>query len=90
MKTISVSVDEETYRLACDKAAEEGKSISALVRDYLVALAQGEKTESEFDRLRRLQDETLAAIEARGGGLRSAGNLPRGDLHRRDKPARLN
>lgn len=90
MKRITVSVDKEIYRAACDKAAEQGKSVSALVRDYLVALAQGEATESEFDRLRRLQHETLAGIRARGGDLRPADNLPRGDLHRRDKPARLN
>ena len=90
MKDLTVSIDEETYRLACDIAARQGKSVSALVRDYLAALAQGETTGSEFGRLRRLQDETLAAIAARGGGLRAADNLSRGDLHRRDKPARLN
>ena len=83
MKTITISVDEETYRLACVKAAECGMSVSALVRDYLVALAQAEMTESEFDRLHRLQSETLAAIEARGGGLRAADSLSRDDLHRR-------
>ena len=33
---------------------------------------------------RRLQDETLAAIRARGGGLRTADNLKRDALHQRD------
>ena len=84
MKTISVSVDKETYRLACDKAAEHGTSVSALVRDYLVTQVQGQVAETEFDRLRRLQDQMLAAIHARAGGLRAADNLPRSDLHRRD------
>lgn len=84
MKTITVSVDEKTYRLAFAKAAEHGTSVSALVRDYLVTQVQGQAGETEFDRLRRLQDQTLAAIHARGGGLRAADSLPRGDLYRRD------
>jgi hypothetical protein len=84
MKNITVSVDEETYRLSRVRAAERGTSVSALVRAYLVALVQGRVIETEFDRLRRLQDETLAAIRARGGGLRVADNLPRGALHQRN------
>ena len=84
MKNITVSVDEETYRLSRVRAAERGTSVSALVRGYLVALVQGQVIETEFDRLRRLQDETLATIRARGGGLRTAENLPRGALHQRN------
>lgn len=90
MKTITISVDEETYRLARIEAAERGTSVSALVRDYLVDLAQNQMPESEFDRLQRLQSQTLAAIHARGGGFRAADNLPRGDLHRRDPAAHQN
>ncbi|MDE2989473.1 MAG: hypothetical protein OXU21_00205 [Chloroflexota bacterium] len=90
MKTITVSVDEETYRLASVKAAERGTSVSALVHDSLIALAQDEIAEPEFNRLHRLQNETLAAIHARGGGLRSLDNLPRGDLHQRDPAAHQN
>jgi len=90
MKTITVSVDEETYRLARDIAAERGTSVSALVRTYLAAFVQGQVTEAEFDRLCRLQDETIAAIHARGGGLRAAHNLRRGDLHQRDPGSHLN
>lgn len=84
MKNITVSVDDETYRLSLIKAAEAGTSVSALVRAYLTALVQSQEPESEFDRRRRRQDETLAAIRARGGGLRSADNLPRDAVHQRD------
>ena len=35
MKNITVSVDDDTYRLACEKAAESGKSVSALLQSYL-------------------------------------------------------
>ncbi|MCY3887846.1 MAG: hypothetical protein OXG19_09155 [Chloroflexi bacterium] len=87
MKNITVSVDEETYRLSRIKAAEAGTSLSALVRAYLVDLVQGRVPESRFDRLRRLQDETIAAIHARGGGLRAADNFSRSALHERDAPS---
>lgn len=83
MKTITVSVDEELYRLSRIKAAEAGTSVAALVRSYLVEFVQDRTAKSRFDRLHRLQDETLAAIRARGGGLRAADNLPRGELHER-------
>lgn len=84
MKNITVSVDEETYRLSRIRAAETGTSVSALVRGFLKELAQGSDPESRFDRLRRLQDETLEAIRARGAGLRAADNLPRERLYDRD------
>lgn len=40
MKNITVSVDEETHRLARIQAAELGTSVSALVRGYLKTLAR--------------------------------------------------
>ena len=65
MKTITVPVDEETYRLSRIKAAEAGTSVSALVRAYLVELVQGRIAETQFDRLRRLQDKSLESIQTR-------------------------
>ncbi len=84
MKNITVSVDDETYRRSRMKAAEAGTSVSALVRSFLVALAQGQMGETEFERLERLQEETLAGIRARGAGLRAADNVARDALHERD------
>ena len=84
MKNITVSVDDETYRLACEKAAESGTSVSVLLQSYLSKLASGKDTDSEFLRLQRLQSDTLAAIEARGGGIRSKDNLPRDQLYEPD------
>ena len=83
MKNITVSIDDETYRLSRVKAAEAGTSVSALVRAYLVALVQGQVPKAELDCLHRLQDETLEAIRTRGGGLRAADNLSRDALHER-------
>ena len=92
MKNITVSVDEETYRLSRVKAVERGTSVSALVRGYLKTLIreqadgpgaseQGIETESER---RRLLKEVLADFDARGVGLRMADNLPREALYDRD------
>ena len=86
MKNITVPVDEELYRLSRVKAAEAGTSVAALVRSYLVELVRDRTAKPRFDRLRKLQDETLAAIHARGGGLRAADNLPRSELHERHAP----
>ena len=84
MKNITVSIDDETYRLSHEKAAEAGTSVSALVRDYLAYLAEGRVGETRFERLARLQDETIEAIIERGGGLRMKDNLPREALYDRD------
>ena len=50
MKNVTVSLDDDTYRRARVKAAEAGRSLSALVREALEALGSGE---SEFERLHR-------------------------------------
>ena len=80
-KNITVSVDAETYRNARIMAAEANTSVSALVRSFLVRLAQGQVVDREYESLRRLQEETLAAIRARGAGLYSADNVSRDALH---------
>jgi plasmid stability protein len=41
MKNITVSVDDQTHRLARIRAAELDTSVSALVREYLRSLAKG-------------------------------------------------
>ncbi len=93
MRTITVSVDDETYRLACIRAAELGTSVSALVREFLQSLAvegpgpsgaSASAEEAEHDRGIRLMHDVLRDIRARGGGLRSADNLPRDALSDRD------
>jgi len=53
-----VSVPEPVYRRARVKAAERDRSLSALVREFLSALA--EDAESDFQRRRQLQDRVLA------------------------------
>jgi len=76
MKNITVSVDDETYRKARIKAAEQDTSVSALVRTFLNGLAQ---EESAFERLKREEKELRARIT----GLRASDNVPRDALYDR-------
>jgi predicted transcriptional regulator len=76
MRNITVSLDDETYRRARIIAAERDTSVSALVKQFLVALAGGE---TEFERLKRLERETRERIT----DFRASENLPRDELYRR-------
>jgi hypothetical protein len=86
MKNITVSVDDDVYRRARIKAAEQDTSISALVKNYLVGLINGTNSEkqSEFDRRASQEQEIRRRLFAAGEGLRSADNLPREALYDRD------
>ena len=76
MKNITVSIDEEVHRRARIKAAERDSSVSAVVREFLISWT-GEET--DFDRRRRLQDETLKSIES----FSARDRVSRGEVHSR-------
>jgi plasmid stability protein len=78
MKNITVSVEDETYRKARVKAAEQGTSVSALVKQFLSNLVSNE---SEFERL--LRDER--AIRQRISNFSAGERLPRDELYERRK-----
>ena len=88
MRNITVSVDEETHRIARIRAAELDTSVSALVREYLRSLAS-ERTagtvvaETERERRSRLLNEVIEKIRSNGGGLRMEDNLTREELYDR-------
>lgn len=75
MKNITVTVDDETYRRARIKAAEQDTSVSALVRKFLIEAAG----ESEFERLKRLEMETRERL----GDFEVGALLPRDELYNR-------
>lgn len=77
MKNITVSVDKEVHRRARVRAAELDTSVSAVVRRFLIEFAGGE---TDFERRKRLQDDTLATIREFHGGDR----LTRDEVHDRD------
>ena len=83
MKNITISVDDELYRLARIKAAEQSTSISALFKAFLIRLTGGEAAESEFQRLEREEQELRAELRTRRLSLNPAHNLSREELHNR-------
>ena len=77
MKNITVSIEDELHRRARIRAAELGTSVSAAVRRFLTEFAGGE---TDFERRKKLQAQTLGSIRA----FRAADRLSRDDVHRRD------
>jgi hypothetical protein len=65
MRKITVSIDDDLHRRARIRAAELETSLSAVVREFIIEFAAGE---TDFDRRKRLQDETLASIERFSAG----------------------
>ena len=92
MKNITVSVDEETHRLARIRAAELETSVSALVRNYLRGLSLGRHAEpgvgsrpmeTPRERRRRLMNEVFEDIRSTRSGFSASDNGPREDLYER-------
>jgi hypothetical protein len=78
MKNITVSLDDETYRRARVIAAERETSVSALVKQFLVALASGE---SEIERLKREE----RALREHITSFRASDRLSRDAVHDRGR-----
>ena len=76
MKNITVSLDDETYRRARMIAAQRDTSVSAMVKRFLTELASGE---TEFERLKRLEQETRERIT----NFSASENVPRDQLYDR-------
>lgn len=76
MKNITVAVPEDVYRTARIKAAEQGRSVSALVAEYLRSLSDDD---AEFARLHTLQQQTQAEISR----FRAADRIGRDEVHDR-------
>ncbi len=93
MKNITVSVDEETHRIARIRAAELGTSVSALVRGYLRSLvpegsdgfgADGQQSETALERQIRLMNEVFEDIRKNNSEFKASDNLPREALYDRE------
>jgi hypothetical protein len=78
VKNITVTVDDDTYRLARIKAAERDTSVSALVKQYLADLA---RDEGAFERL--AQEEQ--ALRERILSFRAGDKLSRDELYDRSR-----
>ena len=76
MKNITVSVPDDVYRAARIRAAEEGRSVSGMVAEYLRSVSGAD---SEFARLEAQQRRIQAGIT----DFRAADRLPRDAVHDR-------
>jgi plasmid stability protein len=76
MKNITLAVPDDVYRAARIRAAEEGRSVSALVADYLRSLSgRGVEFVRLEDKQRRIQGEITR--------FRAIDRLPRDQVHDR-------
>jgi hypothetical protein len=68
VKNITVSVPDEVYRRARVRAAEQGRSLSALVAEFLSSLSRddAESQRAEFERIEALQ-RALARVQSFDG-----------------------
>lgn len=80
MKNITVSVDEELYHKARICAAERKSTVSGLVKKFL---AQVVSEETEFDRLKREEDELRRRLQRDGVVFSATKRLTRDALHER-------
>lgn len=76
MRNITVSVPDDVYRAARIRAAEEGRSVSAMVAAYLRSIAG---SDTEFARLEAQQRQIQAEITRFQGSDR----LRRDEVHER-------
>ena len=79
MKNITVSVNDEVYRLARRKAADHNTSVSRLVADYLKTLSRDEELRTE--RNQRLDE--LFATQDRKRKRKPVGRLKREEIYGR-------
>jgi hypothetical protein len=76
VKNITVSVDDEIYRRARAKAAEQDTSLSALVRRFLIELVSEETSGRGLARRER-------ELRAQIGNFSAGDRLPREEAHKR-------
>lgn len=71
-----MTVPDEVYQAARVRAAQQGRSVSALVTEFLADLVE---RDARFERLQALQDQVLDRI----GEFHAAGRMSRGEIHSR-------
>ena len=94
--TLGVVVEVDTMmRRGGIRAVEQGVALAKLIAgtpglrfrglmSHQVPQTARPTREERFERLKRLQDDVIAQIQARGGGLRAEDMLSRDELHDRD------
>ena len=92
MKTISVTVDDETHRLARIRAAETGTTVSAMMRELLKDLLkhppESTTVETEPERRRRGLAEIREEFQKKGIGVDTSQILTREEIYDRNAARR--
>lgn len=83
VKNITISIEDELYRRARIRAAEESTSVSAMVREFLHEVVYASKRADRFDLLLQEQKALVASFHQRHPRLSSNDNLSREELHGR-------
>ena len=90
MKTISVTVDDDTHRQLRIMAAEQETSVSALIRTHMKNLldsaSQATPAETKSEKHRRELMELAEEFQRKGIGLSMSENLTREEMYQRNAP----
>ena len=89
MKTISVSVENETHRRARIRAAENGTTVSAMMRSLLIEFLQSpaaEPAETEHQKRARLLDEVIEGFRSNRVGVDTGSTLSREEIYEGNAP----
>jgi len=81
MKQVTLNLDDATFHSAEDKAQRRGKSLPALMLEWLRSFAA--EPESDFDRLAKEELAVRETIRQRGARFSAADRLTRDELHAR-------
>ena len=90
MKTVSVTVDDDTHRRLRILAAEQGTSVSAMIRQHMLRVLNGNSQEADKEtgperRRRRLQ-EFQDELQRKGIRFSAADRLTREEMYQRGAP----
>ena len=90
MKTISVIVDDDTHRRLRIMAAEQGTSVSAVIREQMLRVLNGssqdDSEETPNERHRRWLDEFSDKLQRKGVCFSASDRLTREEMYQSGAP----
>ena len=86
MKTITISVDDETYSYCQRNAEAAGASTEEWIAERLTELTPKQRAKTDAEMLRRKRQEIIDLIRLESPGFSAADRLPREELYDRNAP----
>ena len=84
MKTITLSVGDETYRYCQRNAEAAGVSTEEWIAERLTELKPEQRAKTDAESLRRKRQEIIDLVRLESPGFSAADRLPREELYDRD------